>query len=107
MSIELVRWRVMRVKTRSQTAHTFHAVGYVEKIDCAWVSEAIRKYDPDSQVITTATGEVIQLDGPSGGYCRTADAEWVTFCRKRKVIDISDVSSRYAYQGKKKRKAVA
>lgn len=97
----------MRVKTRSQTAHTFHAVGYVDAVDGPWISDTIRKYDPDSQTITTASGEIIQLDGPSGGYCRPADNEFALWCRKRRVVDLADVSSRYAYQGKKKRKSRA
>lgn len=104
-AIELIRWRVMRTKTKSQTAHTFHAVGYVDAIDGPWISEAIKKYEPDSQVITTVSGEMIQLDGPSGGYCRSADTEFALWCNKHRVVDLVDVSSRYALKKKRKVRA--
>lgn len=102
--IEVRRWRVMRVKMPSQVAHRFHVVGYVLSADDGFVSGAIKRYNPDTRTVVTTSGDKVQLSGPHGGLSRDADRAFSIWCRKKKVTDLMDVSSRYLAPKRKRSK---
>lgn len=103
----LVRWRVFRVKLPAYIAHRFYAAGYCDSVDDGWVSGAIKTYNADARTIVTTSGDKVQLSGASGGFSRDADRAWGAFCRKRRVTEIADVSSRYTLgESRKRRRAV-
>lgn len=102
--IELRRWRVYRIQARNKEANnTVRLVGYVSLADEGYVSAAVKRWNPQTSVATTSTGEDVHLVGEPGGESRDADHAWLKFGSKFRVTDYTEISMRYL----PKRKRVA
>lgn len=86
---EMVRWRYMRVRHPDgrRTRHLMGWVGYEGRVCSAIVS-----IDPHSRRLTTESGRVYQLVGPTG-YDSDADWVWGRWERYQNFVDISDQSN--------------
>ena len=71
---EIYAWSIKEVDWGGHREITQHLVGYVAKNKRGRVTSAIKTFDQEKQVITTASGRIYQLTGWSGW---NPDAEYV------------------------------
>jgi hypothetical protein len=87
--IAIVRWRVLQTEVGSR-----HLVGFNSDDAEGRVSTAIAGFDAAKRTVTTASGRLYKLVGPSG-YDSDADWVWGLWSRRNKVGNVVDVSSFY------------
>mgnify|MGYP001591941177 CR=1 FL=1 len=104
--IVLTKWKIFKVRSKQRIRdNNVLVVAYREAADDGYISDPVVRFDQPSMTIHTKTGEVLKLDGESGGYSRDADRAWMKHCSKYHVTGMVDVSSRYVARKKRERKA--
>jgi len=84
--VVLRSWRVYELQNSDR-----HLVGYCDDTSEGRVTSRIVSTDPSSRTVTTQSGRIYMLAGPSG-YNGDADYVWAGWCEVNSVVKVRDVT---------------